>query len=283
MPMARQWQERPKSMCRGRQRVPSRRPTPFSARPQESRSANDAHACTPILREYRRVRTPRRPRCERRRIPYCSCERPLPRLSRRARTPSPPSTRARPPAIAPCNRCSELVSSDTPDDPSPKKMEYWVVFTPIPGMTFGTDPSIISDTAESSPSEDGKSSSRKKGNVSMAACRTRISHSLAKPDLPRRSLPGEPALETPPVARTGRIRILRLGQVIQATGLGKTKIYELQATGDFPMRVQITSHSVGWVEEEIQYWLAHRIANRTSPRSATLQYAGINGKSSARS
>jgi prophage regulatory protein len=116
----------------------------------------------------------------------------------------------------------------------------------------------------------------------MAACRTRIFHSLAKPDLPRHDLPGEPALETPPVARTGPIRILRLAQVIQATGLGKTKIYELQAAGDFPLRVQITSHSVGWVEEEIQNWLAHRIASRTSPRSATPQYAGTNGKSSAR-
>ena len=66
------------------------------------------------------------------------------------------------------------------------------------------------------------------------------------------------------------IRILRLGQVIEATGPGKSKIYELQATGNFPMRVQITSHCVGWVEEEIQMWLAHRIASRPSPRSATI-------------
>lgn len=57
----------------------------------------------------------------------------------------------------------------------------------------------------------------------------------------------------------GPIRLLRLRQVISMTGLGKTKIYELQAEGDFPMRVKITSHSVGWIEEEVQSWLARRV------------------------
>jgi prophage regulatory protein len=116
----------------------------------------------------------------------------------------------------------------------------------------------------------------------MAACKTRIADPLAKRDLPGRDLPGEPLLGDMPVARSGPIRILRLGQVIEATGLGKSKIYELQATGHFPMRVQITSHCVGWVEEEIQIWLAHRIASRVSPRSAIPQSAGNNGKSSRR-
>ena len=59
------------------------------------------------------------------------------------------------------------------------------------------------------------------------------------------------------------IRMLRLPQVIDATGLGKTKIYELQAEGDFPMRVKITAHSVAWVEEEVQAWLAARIQANT--------------------
>jgi prophage regulatory protein len=58
------------------------------------------------------------------------------------------------------------------------------------------------------------------------------------------------------------IRILRLSQVLDVTGLGKTKIYELQAAGHFPMRVQITDHSVGWIEHEVQSWLAQRVAAR---------------------
>jgi prophage regulatory protein len=56
------------------------------------------------------------------------------------------------------------------------------------------------------------------------------------------------------------IRFLRLPQVIDATGLGKTTIYELQGQGDFPMRVKITAHSVAWVEAEVDAWLAQRVA-----------------------
>lgn len=56
-----------------------------------------------------------------------------------------------------------------------------------------------------------------------------------------------------------RIRMLRLAQVREMTGLGKTKIYELQAEGDFPMRVKITEHSVAWIEDEVQAWLARRV------------------------
>jgi prophage regulatory protein len=58
----------------------------------------------------------------------------------------------------------------------------------------------------------------------------------------------------------GPIRMLRLAQVLDATGLGKTKIYELQSKGEFPMRVKITSHTVGWVEEEVQAWLMSRVS-----------------------
>ena len=59
------------------------------------------------------------------------------------------------------------------------------------------------------------------------------------------------------------VRMLRLAQVLEVTGLGKTKIYDLQAEGKFPMRVKITSHSVAWIEAEVQAWLADRIDERT--------------------
>jgi prophage regulatory protein len=60
------------------------------------------------------------------------------------------------------------------------------------------------------------------------------------------------------------IRMLRLPQVIEATGLGKTTIYALQADADFPMCVKITAHSVAWVEEEVQAWIAARIERARS-------------------
>jgi len=62
---------------------------------------------------------------------------------------------------------------------------------------------------------------------------------------------------------SGPIRLLRLPQVIDATGLGtglrKKAIYALQAEGDFPKRVKVTAHSVAWVEEEVQAWVTARI------------------------
>ena len=66
---------------------------------------------------------------------------------------------------------------------------------------------------------------------------------------------------------TAPIHILRLTQVIERTGLKKTKIYELQSEGQFPMRVKITAHAVGWVEHEVQAWLAGRIAKSNPLRT----------------
>ena len=66
-----------------------------------------------------------------------------------------------------------------------------------------------------------------------------------------------------PTIRPGRpIRMLRLRCVLDITGLGKTTIYQLQADGSFPMRVQLTAHSVAWVEEEVLAWLAQRAEAR---------------------
>ncbi len=71
---------------------------------------------------------------------------------------------------------------------------------------------------------------------------------------------GAPAHEAKPdMAGSGEIRMLRLPAAMRITGLGKTKIYELQAAGDFPMRVQLTAHCVGWVERDVQDWLSRRI------------------------
>ncbi len=73
-------------------------------------------------------------------------------------------------------------------------------------------------------------------------------------------------------SRSAPIRILRLAQVIDMTGLRKTKIYELQAQGRFPMSVRITAHSVGWVEQEVQAWLSGRLAERKPLPAAALSF-----------
>ena len=99
--------------------------------------------------------------------------------------------------------------------------------------------------------------------MSMYKGKTDI-HSAAA-NATRASVPSE---VTP---RSAPIRILRLAQVIDMTGLGKTKIYELQAQGRFPMSVRITAHSVGWVEHEVQAWLTRRLAERKLFPTAALR------------
>ena len=65
------------------------------------------------------------------------------------------------------------------------------------------------------------------------------------------------------------IRILRLPEVCRATGLGRAMIYRLQAEQRFPRSVKITEHAVGWIENEVQKWLAERAAARRERDSIT--------------
>jgi len=55
------------------------------------------------------------------------------------------------------------------------------------------------------------------------------------------------------------VQILRLPQVCKVTGLRRSMIYQLEAQRRFPGRVRIGARAVGWVEAEVQGWLAGRI------------------------
>ncbi len=52
--------------------------------------------------------------------------------------------------------------------------------------------------------------------------------------------------------------ILRLPQVKQMVGLGRTLIYELRAKGEFPAPVKLGKRSVGWRKSELAAWIAKR-------------------------
>jgi prophage regulatory protein len=56
--------------------------------------------------------------------------------------------------------------------------------------------------------------------------------------------------------------ILRLAAVKTRTGLSRSTIYLRVSPGAFPRPVSLGGRAVGWVEEEIQCWLAERIAGR---------------------
>ena len=98
---------------------------------------------------------------------------------------------------------------------------------------------------------------------------TRTNEPFPKPSHSGRAksdVPSEPLIPASNI-NSARVHILRLAQVIERTGLKKTKIYELQSEGEFPMRVKITTHAVGWIEHEVQAWLAGRIAKNDPLRT----------------
>jgi len=79
---------------------------------------------------------------------------------------------------------------------------------------------------------------------------------MATTDTLQRELP----LESPdPAALPAKIRILRLAEVRDVTGLCRSSIYQLQAQKRFPQSVKIGQRSVGWVEEAVQQWLEEKV------------------------
>lgn len=58
------------------------------------------------------------------------------------------------------------------------------------------------------------------------------------------------------------MKVLRLSAVIESTGLARSTIYKLVASGDFPKPIPLVGRSVGWVETEVHDWIKGRIAQR---------------------
>ena len=54
--------------------------------------------------------------------------------------------------------------------------------------------------------------------------------------------------------------IIRLRQAILKTGLSRSTIYTLIKLGDFPKQIQLSPRTMGFLESEIDEWIAGRIA-----------------------
>ena len=58
------------------------------------------------------------------------------------------------------------------------------------------------------------------------------------------------------------IRILRLPEVVDRVGLKRASIYLRVADGSFPRQISLGARAVGWLESEIDAWLAARVSAR---------------------
>jgi len=62
-----------------------------------------------------------------------------------------------------------------------------------------------------------------------------------------------------PSTNEASLKILRLPQVCELTGLCRSMIYQLEADLRFPQRVKIGVRAVGWLDKEVNAWLLRRI------------------------
>ena len=62
--------------------------------------------------------------------------------------------------------------------------------------------------------------------------------------------------------QTSAPRFLRLPEVLQITGMGKTFIYDRINDGTFPKQIQLGSRTVVWNEQEVTKWMEDRMACR---------------------
>jgi prophage regulatory protein len=68
--------------------------------------------------------------------------------------------------------------------------------------------------------------------------------------------------------------ILRLPSVKNKTGLSRSSIYLRMRRGDFPKTISLGDRAVGWLEDEIESWIAHRIEqSRPAAENSTARNA----------
>jgi|AntRauMinimDraft_4_1070384.scaffolds.fasta_scaffold07855_2 prophage regulatory protein len=65
------------------------------------------------------------------------------------------------------------------------------------------------------------------------------------------------------------MRILRLKDVIEKTGLARATVYKYIAAGTFPKPIPLGGRSVGWVDSEVHDWILDAVHARDHQRSLT--------------
>ena len=58
------------------------------------------------------------------------------------------------------------------------------------------------------------------------------------------------------------MKVIRLKQVIDATGLARSTVYKYVAEGFFPRPISLGDRCVGWLEGEVQDWILARVEER---------------------
>jgi prophage regulatory protein len=58
------------------------------------------------------------------------------------------------------------------------------------------------------------------------------------------------------------VRLIREKEILERTGLSRTQRWRLEREGKFPARVQLSERAFGWIEGEVEAWIAQRVRER---------------------
>ncbi|MBJ6957480.1 AlpA family transcriptional regulator [Vibrio cholerae] len=62
------------------------------------------------------------------------------------------------------------------------------------------------------------------------------------------------------------MKVIRLKEVIELTGLSKSSIYRMASDDKFPKPLSLGSRSVGWIESEVTQWLDEKLGARNQQK-----------------
>ena len=71
------------------------------------------------------------------------------------------------------------------------------------------------------------------------------------------------------IHRNNDMKFLRIGQVMQLTGLSRMTIYRLELAGEFPKRRRLSKNSVAWLDTDIAQWAESRPISQLRGRAGT--------------
>ncbi|WP_338073324.1 AlpA family transcriptional regulator [Billgrantia aerodenitrificans] len=60
------------------------------------------------------------------------------------------------------------------------------------------------------------------------------------------------------------MKLVRIKEVMDRTGLGRSTVYKYMNLGLFPKPIRLGSRAVAWVESEVVAWIQHGIECRDS-------------------
>jgi prophage regulatory protein len=69
------------------------------------------------------------------------------------------------------------------------------------------------------------------------------------------------------------LKIMKRKEVEAMTGLGRSSIYAKMESNAFPKAIKLSERSVGWLEHEVQAWLASRVMASRLSRPEEVSYA----------